>query len=80
MDDRWRKRLKNEVLSLKLADKPADEIAPTLEKRYSSQLKRIRQYNNQDVFQIYANSLTELYDPHTNYLSPRAARKTSIST
>ena len=24
----------------------------------------MRQYNNQDVFQIYANALTELYDPH----------------
>ena len=79
LDDRWRKRLKNEVLSLKLADKPADEIAPTLEKRYSSQLKRIRQYNNQDVFQIYANSLTELYDPHTNYLSPRRSENFNIN-
>ena len=28
LDDRWRKRLKNEVLSLKLAKKPKEEIAP----------------------------------------------------
>jgi carboxyl-terminal processing protease len=79
LDDRWRKRLKNEVLSLKLAKKPAEEIVPTLEKRYSSQLKRVGQYNNQDVFQIYANALTELYDPHTNYLSPRRSENFNIN-
>ena len=79
LDDRWRRRLKNEVLSLKLADKPLEEIAPTLEKRYKSQLKRVRQYNSQDVFQIYANALTELYDPHTNYLSPRRSENFNIN-
>ncbi len=79
LDDRWRKRLKNEVLSLKLAKKPADEITPTLVKRYTNQLKRLDQYNNQDVFQIYANALTELYDPHTNYLSPRRSENFNIN-
>ena len=79
LDDRWRKRLKNEVLSLKLAEKEADEIAPTLSKRYASQLKRVQQYNSQDVFQVYANALTELYDPHTNYLSPRRSENFNIN-
>ncbi|MEM9234103.1 MAG: carboxy terminal-processing peptidase, partial [Pseudomonadota bacterium] len=79
LDDRWRKRLKNEVLSLRLAEKPDDEIAPTLVKRYTNQLKRVRQYNSQDVFQIYANALTELYDPHTNYLSPRRSENFNIN-
>ena len=41
LDDRWRKQLKNQVLGLRLADKDADEIAPTLEKRYKNQLKRV---------------------------------------
>jgi carboxyl-terminal processing protease len=79
LDDRWRKQLKNQVLSLKLADKEADEIVPTLEKRYKNQLKSVKQYNNQDIFQIYANALTELYDPHTNYLSPRSTENFNIN-
>lgn len=79
LDDRWRKQLKNQVLSLKLADKPDDEIIPTLEKRYKRQLKSVKQYNNQDVFQIYANALTELYDPHTNFLSPRSTENFNIN-
>jgi carboxyl-terminal processing protease len=79
LDDRWRRQLKNQVLSLKLAKKADDEIVPTLKKRYSNQLKRVRQYNSQDVFQIYANALTELYDPHTNYLSPRRSENFNIN-
>jgi len=79
LDERWRKRLKNQVLSLKLADKPVDEIVPLLEKRYTNQLNRVKQYNSQDVFQIYANSLAELYDPHTNYLSPRRSENFNIN-
>jgi carboxyl-terminal processing protease len=79
LDERWRKRVKNEVLSLKLAEKPRDEIATTLSRRYQNQLKRVRQYNGQDVFQIFANSLTELYDPHTNYLSPRRSENFNIN-
>lgn len=79
LDDRWRKQLKNQVLSLKLADKAATEIVPTLEKRYNSQLKSVKQFNSQDVFQIYANALTELYDPHTNYLSPQNTENFNIN-
>ncbi len=79
LDDRWRKHLKNQVLSLRLADKPAEEIPETLERRYRNQLKRVQQYNSQDVFQIYANALTELYDPHTNYFSPRRSENFNIN-
>ena len=79
LDDRWRKQLKNQVLSLKLADKDEDEIVPTLHKRYQRQLKSATQYNSQDVFQMYANALTELYDPHTNYLSPRSTENFNIN-
>ncbi|MBA6412278.1 carboxy terminal-processing peptidase [Parahaliea sp. F7430] len=79
LDDRWRKHLKNQVLSLRMTEKPDDEIAETLVKRYRNQLQRVKQYNNQDVFQIYANALTELYDPHTNYLSPRRSENFNIN-
>ena len=79
LDDRWRRHLKNQVLSLRMTEKPEEEIAETLEKRYRNQLNRVRQYNHQDVFQIYANALTELYDPHTNYLSPRRSENFNIN-
>ena len=79
LDERWRKRLKNQALSLMLADKPAGEIPETLARRYQNQLYRLDQYNAQDVFQIYANTLAEQYDPHTNYFSPRRAENFDIN-
>jgi carboxyl-terminal processing protease len=79
LDDRWRRQLKNEVLRLRLSEKPTEEIAPTLHKRYTNQLRRVKQYNSQDVFQIYANALTQLYDPHTNYFSPRRSENFNIN-
>ena len=79
LDERWRKRLKNQALSLILADKPIEDIPETLERRYQNQLNRLDQYNAQDVFQIYANTLAEQYDPHTNYFSPRRAENFDIN-
>jgi len=79
LDERWRKRLKNQALSLILADKPVEDIPGTLERRYQNQLNRLDQYNAQDVFQIYANTLAEQYDPHTNYFSPRRAENFDIN-
>ena len=79
LDERWRKRLKNQALSLKLADKPSEEIPETLARRYQNQLNRLDQYNAQDVFQVYANTLAEQYDPHTNYFSPRRAENFDIN-
>ena len=78
-DERWRKQIKNSVLSLRLAGKANEDILPILEKRYKNQHHRVSQYNAQDVFQVFANSLTELYDPHTNYLSPRTSENFNIN-
>ena len=78
LDDRWRKRIKNQVLGLRLADKAPDDIAPTLRKRYENQRLRLSQYNAQDVFAVYANALTSQFGPHTSYFSPRRAENFDI--
>lgn len=78
-NERWRKQIKNSVLSLRMAGKNNEEIIPLLEKRYGNQQHRVSQYNAQDVFQVYVNALTELYDPHTNYLSPRTSENFNIN-
>ena len=77
--DRARKSLKNTTLGLMLADKNEADIIETLEKRYTNQRQRVKQLNAEDAFQIYINSLTGLYDPHTNYLSPRTSENFSIN-
>ena len=41
--------------------------------------KTISQFNSEDVFEIFINSFTELYDPHTNYFSPVNADRFEIN-
>ncbi len=79
LSERNRQLLKNSVLSLKLADKENEDIISTLKTRYSEQLNRLQQLNNEDVFQLYINALAELYDPHTNYFSPRNSENFNIN-
>jgi carboxyl-terminal processing protease len=71
LNDLWRKRLKNRVLSLKLEKKPLKEIQQLLLKRYRNQLNRIHRTNGMDAFQIYMNAVARRYDPHTRYFPPR---------
>ena len=77
--DRLRKNLKNAVLNLRLSDKDSEDINETLSKRYKNQLNRLKTLNDEDVFQLYMNSLTALYDPHTSYMSPRSSENFSIN-
>lgn len=79
LQDLWRKRLKDEVLRLKLAGKDNEGIADLLGKRYRNQLKRMQQIRSEDVFQAYINAFTHTYDPHTSYLSPDNAKNFDIN-
>jgi carboxyl-terminal processing protease len=71
LDEIWRKRIKYEALNLKLADKDSEGIVKTLRKRYNRIKRNIAQYQSEDVFQLLMNSLSESFDPHTNYFSPK---------
>ncbi|HMJ68419.1 MAG TPA: carboxy terminal-processing peptidase [Cyclobacteriaceae bacterium] len=73
LNDVWRKIIKSQALSLKLANKSKEDITNTLKTRYERLVKTFSQFNNEDIFGIYMNAITEAYDPHTNYLSPRAS-------
>lgn len=73
LDDVWRKIIKSQALSLKLTGKTQADIEKTLRERYERFSKSIQQFNSEDVFSMYMNTITEAYDPHTNYFSPKAA-------
>lgn len=79
LDEIWRKRIKNEALNLKLAGKNWDEIKKILKRRYDNFKKAVLDYNSEDVFNLYANSITEAADPHTSYLSPISSDNFKIS-
>ncbi len=79
MQELWRKRLKSDVLSLKLADKSLEEIKETLLKRYRNQLNRVEQNSSDDVFEFYMNALALSIDPHTQYFSPHRTENFNIN-
>lgn len=78
-DQLWFKRVKLSLLNLRLAGKTTEEARETLTKRYTMQLKRVQQESTPDVFESVLNALTLLYDPHTNYFSPRTAENFNIN-
>jgi carboxyl-terminal processing protease len=78
LDELWRKRVKNDILSLSIAGKEHDEITDTLRKRYEGILRRTGQLNSEDVFQMFINAYTTSIDPHTAYFSPRTSENFKI--
>ena len=78
LDEIWRKRVKNDVLALRLAEKDAGEIKDTLAKRYKGIAKRSQQIDAEDVYQLFINAFASTLEPHTNYLSPRTSENFEI--
>ncbi len=78
LDDLWRKRVKNDALSLLMAEKSWDETADILRKRYERVLKRTEQINSDDVFEAFMNAYSHTLDPHSSYFSPRNSEEYRI--
>ena len=74
----WKKELKNHIISLMLDDQKNALISDTLEKIYSNRLHRLLQTNSNDIFQIFMNSVTTSFDPHTQFFPPRASEDFDI--
>ena len=79
LDELWRKRVKNDVLNLKLAGKNIDNIKKTLSDRYNRILSTTIQLDSNDVFQTFINAYTTSVEPHTAYFSPRISENFDIS-
>ncbi|MSR15697.1 MAG: tail-specific protease [Gammaproteobacteria bacterium] len=74
----WRKRVKNDWLSLRLSGKKNSDIVTTLTKRYEGLTRQTAQFNNEDIFQTFINAYTTAIDPHTAYFSPRTSENFKI--
>ena len=78
LDELWKKRVKNDALSLALAEKTWEETQEVLEKRYSRFMKRMDQVKSDDVFETFMNAFAHTLDPHSSYLSPRNSEEYRI--
>ena len=73
LDELWRKRVKNDVLELRVAGKDSPEITTTLTDRYAGLVQQTYQLNADDVFDIFINAYALSIEPHTAYFSPRSS-------
>jgi len=79
LDELWRKRVKNDALSLMLTDKPWAETREVLKKRYERVAKRSEQITADDVFENFMNAFAHVFDPHSSYFSPRNSEEYRIA-
>ena len=78
MNELWRKRVKNDALSLVIAGKQWNEAADVLRKRYEHVAKRMDQSKPEDVFEAFMNAFVLSLDPHSNYFSARNSEEYNI--
>lgn len=69
----WKLSTKNDLLVLKLTEEASLDPKKDLVKRYNNRIKRISQQKEEDIFSLAINILTNQFDPHSSYLSPRSA-------
>lgn len=91
LDERWRKRIKWDLLNTKLQEesnakdgKPdAAEIMKTarerLHKRYNHLLRTLTDIEDIEKLELYLSSLTHCFDPHSSYMSPDAYKEFRIA-
>ncbi len=85
MRERWRQRIKYSYMLLEIereeAEKAAEENPEAsafedissrekLQRRYRALQRRMNQFIDEDVVELYLSALTTCYDPHTSYMSP----------
>ena len=63
----WRQEAREDYLEEKLANTPAEEIAPMLARRYKGLLQTMRRLDTNQVLEIYLDALARVYDPHSDY-------------
>lgn len=79
MNERWRKRIKFELLSLKLDDKTLDEAKKQVHKRYDTLSKAAKSTEPAEVLEMYLSSVAHSFDPHSSYMSPQTMEDFQIS-
>ena len=71
--------IKNEFISILLSNENFENSKSKLLKRLKNRVKSLKRISSDDIFSLYTNSITSLYDPHTNYLSPKSQEDFEIN-
>ncbi len=78
IQDRWRRRIKYDLLVLKGDKTEGDAALEKLRRRYQSFAKRMHQTDADELLEMFLTSITTSYDPHTSYMSPSSVENFRI--
>ena len=71
--------IRNEFINILLSNDNFKNSKSKLLKRLKNRVKSLKRIKSDDIFSLYINSITSLYDPHTNYLSPKSQEDFEIN-
>lgn len=69
--DRWRRRMKYDLLRLKSDKVELADAKKQIKKRFKNFLRRMKQFNDEDILASFVASITRSYDPHTSYIGAK---------
>ena len=75
----WKNLIINDIIQLRLSSNSLEESISKIKKRLNNQLNYFNQTDNEDIFDIYVNSLSSIYGPHTAYMSPKSTEDFDIN-
>jgi len=70
LDERWRLRIKAQLLIEKLHEVDLADAAPLLRDRYRRIARQAAEMSDERLCQILLDALGSVYDPHSGFLSP----------
>lgn len=76
--ERWRRRIKYDLLRLKADDVEVKEAHERLKRRYASLERRLKQFDDEDVLAMFITAISTGFDPHTTYMAPRVLENFEI--
>jgi len=69
--DRWRRRMKYDLLRKKSDKVEITKAKEQINKRFKNFLRRMKQFNDEDILASFVGAITVSYDPHTRYIGAK---------
>jgi carboxyl-terminal processing protease len=77
-NERWRKRIKYDLLALKFDKTGGEDSKKRLHKRYDTLKHYAHDTEDNEVLEMYLTSLAHCFDPHSSYMSPQTVEDFQI--
>jgi carboxyl-terminal processing protease len=77
--ERWRQRVKHDLLILKAEGTVGEAAREKLSRRYRTFAKRMHQMDDEELLEMFLTAVCNAYDPHSSYMSPSTLENFEIT-